>query len=394
MKPLPKPEDPAAVQAALTAVLERPAAPRRVHAWACARCGDDRKTETPPPSPRFCPRCAARILEMHTEPATPKHYGDDEDDDGAPIERPPAPRSTATRLDPEIVMASILAFEEEFPPVAREHIQADTPVEAPACPIGEPAAPTATAEEGEKGMAKVETKRSAPKREPVGPARRPCGCGLTGRHMKTCALAPKEEPGVHICPDCAKDCLSKSGLGGHMAWCEKRKARLTREAAPVDDGQGEFLIHEAVMRAFPERAGKIENPAGYAAAIRDMSFALKEAREAAAARPVPEPPTPAPSPPERFIALGTSIGELVARKNVAYGDSFAKAGDFLRLLFPERILPEQYGDALALVRVFDKQMRIATAKDALGESPWTDIAGYGLLAASRATTGAKTEARG
>jgi hypothetical protein len=32
----------------------------------------------------------------------------------------------------------------------------------------------------------------------------------------------------------------------------------------------------------------------------------------------------------------------------------------------------------------DKLFRIATARDALGESPYRDIAGYGLLGAARA----------
>jgi hypothetical protein len=80
-----------------------------------------------------------------------------------------------------------------------------------------------------------------------------------------------------------------------------------------------------------------------------------------------------------FKQLGTQIGELVAHKNASYGSSFAKSGVFLRLLFPEGVPPERMEDALLLVRIFDKQMRIATAKDAFGESPYQDIAGYGLL---------------
>jgi hypothetical protein len=80
-----------------------------------------------------------------------------------------------------------------------------------------------------------------------------------------------------------------------------------------------------------------------------------------------------------FTAIGTEIGALVQEKNAAYGDSFAKCGEFLRLCYPEGIRPEQYDDALALVRIFDKQMRIATRKDAFGESPYRDIAGYGIL---------------
>ena len=90
-----------------------------------------------------------------------------------------------------------------------------------------------------------------------------------------------------------------------------------------------------------------------------------------------------PKPAGRFIATAREIGELVEKKNQAYGDSFAKSGDFLRLLYPGGMRPEQYNDALTLVRIFDKQMRIATAKDALGENPWIDITGYSLLATVR-----------
>lgn len=82
-----------------------------------------------------------------------------------------------------------------------------------------------------------------------------------------------------------------------------------------------------------------------------------------------------------FAQIGAEIGELVERKNAAYGSSFAKAGRFLALLYPDGLRPEQYADALLLVRIFDKQMRIATDRDALGESPYADIAGYGILGA-------------
>ncbi len=84
-----------------------------------------------------------------------------------------------------------------------------------------------------------------------------------------------------------------------------------------------------------------------------------------------------------YEQLGQQIGALTDEKNTAYGSSFAKAGEFLRLLYPDGIQPEQLGDALLLVRIFDKQMRIATDKDALGESPYRDIAGYGLLGAKQ-----------
>lgn len=80
-----------------------------------------------------------------------------------------------------------------------------------------------------------------------------------------------------------------------------------------------------------------------------------------------------------YEELGQEIGKLVDEKNQAYGDSFAKSGEFLKLLYPDGIKPEQYIDALALVRIFDKQKRIATHKNAFGESPWRDLTGYGLL---------------
>lgn len=81
----------------------------------------------------------------------------------------------------------------------------------------------------------------------------------------------------------------------------------------------------------------------------------------------------------KYERIARFIGELVDEKNQAYGDAFNKSGDFLKLLYPNGVKPEQYSDMLALVRIFDKQMRIATAKDALGENPFKDIAGYGIL---------------
>lgn len=85
-----------------------------------------------------------------------------------------------------------------------------------------------------------------------------------------------------------------------------------------------------------------------------------------------------------YEQLGAQIGRLVEKKQAAYGDAYGKAGDVMRLLYPNGISPNQMDDALAVVRVVDKLFRIATDRDALGESPWRDIAGYGLLGAKRA----------
>lgn len=85
-----------------------------------------------------------------------------------------------------------------------------------------------------------------------------------------------------------------------------------------------------------------------------------------------------------FMDIAEAMGNLVAEKNAAYGNAFETAGEALKLLYPNGIAPEAYGDALTLVRIWDKLMRIATAKDAFGESPYRDIIGYGLLGAELA----------
>jgi hypothetical protein len=80
-----------------------------------------------------------------------------------------------------------------------------------------------------------------------------------------------------------------------------------------------------------------------------------------------------------YESMGRELGALCDAKNQAYGDSFRRSGDLLKELYPDGVQPEQYQDMLAIVRVIDKLFRIATDKDAFGESPWRDVAGYGIL---------------
>lgn len=86
-----------------------------------------------------------------------------------------------------------------------------------------------------------------------------------------------------------------------------------------------------------------------------------------------------------FETLGEEIGALVDKKNKAYGNSFDKCGKFLQLLYPNGTPSDEdsLADMLCLVRIFDKMIRIATDKDAFGESPYGDITGYGLLGLRR-----------
>jgi hypothetical protein len=81
----------------------------------------------------------------------------------------------------------------------------------------------------------------------------------------------------------------------------------------------------------------------------------------------------------RFKEIGTKIGALVDEKNDAYGSSFSKTEDFLKILYPNGISLAQYGDMQLVLRMFDKMMRIANKKDAFGESPYGDLAGYSIL---------------
>lgn len=82
---------------------------------------------------------------------------------------------------------------------------------------------------------------------------------------------------------------------------------------------------------------------------------------------------------DKYKLIAERIGELVDLKQEAYGDAFGKASQVLEILYPNGVAPEDYTDLLAVTRVLDKLFRIATGKDALGEDPWRDIAGYAIL---------------
>lgn len=84
-----------------------------------------------------------------------------------------------------------------------------------------------------------------------------------------------------------------------------------------------------------------------------------------------------------YEELGAELGSLVDKKNKAYGNAFIACGDFLKLIYPNGIDSDQYTDALLLVRIFDKMMRIGNQKNAFDESPYGDITGYGLLGLSK-----------
>ncbi len=89
------------------------------------------------------------------------------------------------------------------------------------------------------------------------------------------------------------------------------------------------------------------------------------------------------NPPPNYRNIGQQIGELVAKKNIAYGDAFNRVGDVMRIIYPDGISLEQMDDAFPVARIVDKLLRIANDRDAFGENPYEDIAGYGILGAGR-----------
>lgn len=82
----------------------------------------------------------------------------------------------------------------------------------------------------------------------------------------------------------------------------------------------------------------------------------------------------------KFENIGRILGELVDDKQQAYGDAITAVEQLMKVLYPNGVKIEQYRDMLLMVRIMDKQCRIAKGdKTAFGESPFRDIAGYGLL---------------
>ena len=82
---------------------------------------------------------------------------------------------------------------------------------------------------------------------------------------------------------------------------------------------------------------------------------------------------------ESYIDIGKRIGELVEKKQIAYGNSFGESYKVLEILYPDGVAVSQYKYMLCIIRIIDKLFRISNQKEAFGENPFEDIVGYGLL---------------
>lgn len=83
-------------------------------------------------------------------------------------------------------------------------------------------------------------------------------------------------------------------------------------------------------------------------------------------------------------AIGHEVTGLTAEKNLAYGDATRVVAIMMAALYPDGIAPDRMTDALLITRILDKVCRIARGdKSAFNESPYRDIAGYGILGAEK-----------
>ena len=89
------------------------------------------------------------------------------------------------------------------------------------------------------------------------------------------------------------------------------------------------------------------------------------------------------SPIGEFSEEALRLTDMLIKKHQQYGESYKQSGQVLKLLYPNGIKPEQYGDMLAVTRIVDKLFRIAVGRSDDVEN-WRDVAGYGLIMKMRA----------
>ncbi len=86
-----------------------------------------------------------------------------------------------------------------------------------------------------------------------------------------------------------------------------------------------------------------------------------------------------PATLEDFLGLGEEIGRMLADKNRKYGDSYARMAHVLPMFYPDGVPGDHLLDAIFILRIIDKLMRIASAQGDDEEDPVKDIAGYAVL---------------
>lgn len=184
--------------------------------------------------------------------------------------------------------------------------------------------------------------------------------------------------------------LAVKGAEKHAAWLKMNEDCLAEQEKHHESGVAVMVdlgnMDAVLVKDFDMAADVQESPMQQGKEIFDRPLPIKGEQEDELLQTISETMEEIGHACFDYTALAGEIGRLVESKQAAYGDSFGKAGDIMRILYPAGIGPGQIDDALCIVRIIDKLFRIATDKDALGESPYRDIAGYGLLGAARSET--------
>jgi hypothetical protein len=209
---------------------------------------------------------------------------------------------------------------------------------------------------------------------------------------------------TNVCGPCHKVWLDRSGVAGSEFETPKEPEQGPSDRGPdegrgyLDRSHGGNRSHGGEPRAdlSEEAMWTMSHLMGQMAIVLSVHRTATTTETQCAACGLADCPGPI-SRAERFASqlgaalvddgvyprLGREIGELVAGKQIQYGRASEKAGSIMALLYPAGIPPHQYRDALLVVRVLDKLSRIAQRgpdrQDLGGESPWQDLAGYGLI---------------
>jgi hypothetical protein len=84
-----------------------------------------------------------------------------------------------------------------------------------------------------------------------------------------------------------------------------------------------------------------------------------------------------------FHEIAALQADLLEKKDRAYGSSFNKTADHLKILFPDGIVDDQYQHMMFIIRVLDKLARIANSSLLPPEEgcldAYLDINGYSIL---------------
>jgi hypothetical protein len=87
--------------------------------------------------------------------------------------------------------------------------------------------------------------------------------------------------------------------------------------------------------------------------------------------------------PKTFQDIALETADTLVLKDKAYGSSFNKTAEFLKLLFPDGVVDDQYSHLMYIVRVLDKIGRIANCSLLPPEEgvldAYKDINGYTTL---------------